>query len=264
MKTKRPTGSQNVYEDTRHQASPVRMTGSEHSDLHTRYDSHKYQDLQSVSQSENVISYDYIDINEHERKLRENSDVLASHEYLELYTGSGQFASLTRKSDKINKTGLKIKDDTNNVSHDITETGSDRLKITSNHGINDASYVILDPNDTGFDRSKNPIDAHSNSYTVLDPSVTGYCRTKNSTIEVNDYELAKPIDGETNDDIYLDGNYVSPSNNYDKMNAARITGSNENVYNHVSDTVYDTTNGDHRINATDITYDHLLGTENNK
>ena len=48
------------------------------------------------------------------------------------------------------------------------------------------------------------------------------------------------------------------------MNAARITGSNENVYNHVSDTVYDTTNGDHQINAIDITYDHLLGTENNK
>jgi hypothetical protein len=48
------------------------------------------------------------------------------------------------------------------------------------------------------------------------------------------------------------------------MNATRITGSSENVYNHVVDTVYDTTNGDHRINVIDITYDHLLGTENNK
>jgi hypothetical protein len=37
------------------------------------------------------------------------------------------------------------------------------------------------------------------------------------------------------------------------MNATRITGSSENVYNHVVDTVYDTTNGDHRINAIDIT-----------
>jgi hypothetical protein len=56
LKNKRPTGSQNVYEDTGHQASPVRMTGREYSDLHTRYDSHKYQDLQSVSQPENAFS----------------------------------------------------------------------------------------------------------------------------------------------------------------------------------------------------------------
>ena len=217
MKNKRPTGSQNVYEDTGHQASPVRMTGSEYSDLHTRYDSHKYQDLQSVSQPENAISYDYIDINEHERKLRGNSDVLVSHEYLELYTGSGQFASLTTTSDKINETGLKIKDDTNNCSLlEAKETGSGRLKITSNHGINDASYVVLDPMDTGFDRSKNPNEAHSNSYKVLDPCVTGYGRIENSTIEVNDYELAKPIDGETTDDIYMNGNYVSPDNNSTK------------------------------------------------
>jgi hypothetical protein len=53
--------------------------------------------------------------------------------------------------------------------------------------------------DTGFDRSKNPNEAHSNSYKVLDPCVTGYGRIENSTIEVNDYELAKPIDGETTD-----------------------------------------------------------------
>lgn len=217
MKNKRPTGSQNVYEDTGHQASPVRMTGSEYSDLHTRYDSHKYQDLQSVSQPENAISYDYIDINEHERKLRGNSDVLVSHEYLELYTGSGQFASLTTKSDKINETGLKIKDDTNNCSLlEAKETGSDRLKITSNHGINDASYVVLDPMDTGFDRSKNPNEAHSNSCKVLDPCVTGYGHIENSTIEVNDYELAKLIDGETTDDFYMNGNYVLPDNNSTK------------------------------------------------
>lgn len=217
MKNKRPTGSQNVYEDTGHQASPVRMTGSEYSDLHTRYDSHKYQDLQSVSQPENAISYDYIDINEHERKLRGNSDVLVSHEYLELYTGSGQFASLTTKSDKINETGLKIKEDTNNCSLlEAKETGSDRLKITSNHGINDASYVVLDPMDTGFDRSKNPNEAHSNSYKVLDPCVTGYGHIENSTIEVYDYELAKPIDGETTDDIYMNENYVLPDNNSTK------------------------------------------------
>lgn len=148
MKNKRPTGSQKVYEDTGHQSSPVSTTGSEYCDLHTRYDSHKYQDLQTVSQTPNAISYDYIDINEHERKSRENSDVLDSHEYLELYTGSGQFAGLTTTSDKINETGLKIKDDTDNVSVlEAKDTGSGRLKITSNHGINNASYIVLDPND---------------------------------------------------------------------------------------------------------------------
>jgi hypothetical protein len=49
---------------------------------------------------------------------------------------------------------------------------------------NEASYAILDPNETGFDRSnKTDESTPPGTYTILDPSVTGFNRSNDDSCQ---------------------------------------------------------------------------------
>ncbi|CAC5389527.1 unnamed protein product [Mytilus coruscus] len=108
----------------------------------------------------------------------------------------------------------------------IYHSKEDKIKATEN-------YMVLDPNETGFDRS-------------------------NISDKNQPYELAKPISDKYTDDEN-DRYAVSQEGTYDYSGSNRRTELEDNIYNHAVDDVYDSGSHKRTNEGKDDTYDHFFG-----
>ncbi|CAG2240400.1 unnamed protein product [Mytilus edulis] len=145
-------------------------------------------------------------------------------------------------------------------------------KKTSKKGnIGTGAYAILDPDATGFDRTKPEPKVNDDSYTVLDPAETGFDRTKyrddmpsqsvnikNSGKAIHGHDIQNEItNGEGNHSLNKDGQY-------DLLNqVCRPKDDNEHTYSHSVDEVYDITNQNRTLRTDDSlnAYDHFIGSK---
>lgn len=165
----------------------------------------------------------------------------------------------------------------NNVQHEYTNVGAvngfvNKNKVTvptyahhqyttfaDNHMHSEDEYAIVDPTaETSFNETMNKRTRTADSYMVLDPTETGFNRQIFSNTPVG-YEFANPIkDTDKNsgdDDQYA----VSDYGVYDQSGSNRHKESENNIYNHAVDTVYDSGSHNRNNKRTEDTYDHFFG-----
>ncbi|VDI69447.1 Hypothetical predicted protein [Mytilus galloprovincialis] len=137
-------------------------------------------------------------------------------------------------------------------------------KVSKKTNIGIGAYAILDPDATGFDRTKPEPKVYDDSYTVLDPAETGFDRMKDSDDMPSQSENSvKDIYGDaiqnkaTNDEV---NHSLNKDGQYDLLNQVyRPQDDNEHTYSHSVDAVYDTTNQNRTPRTEDSShaYDHL-------
>ncbi|XP_052071788.1 MAM and LDL-receptor class A domain-containing protein 1-like isoform X2 [Mytilus californianus] len=118
-------------------------------------------------------------------------------------------------------------------------------------------YEEIDPTAiTSFCHSKEDTPRVTENYTVLDPKETGFDRSKMSD-KNQSYELAKPISPENAQYVMSkEGKYDCASrNNHKEL---------ENIYNHAVDNVYDSGSYKRKDFGTADTYDHFVGQKNGR
>ncbi|XP_063447351.1 myb-like protein F [Mytilus trossulus] len=147
--------------------------------------------------------------------------------------------------------------DMNNASHKNISDPSNYIKLNNKN------------NNVGDQRSHNDISSsHStvNNYVVLDPNETGFNRSEGPDNMNESYELAQPIhhidhskdtewERKTLDDVYAH----SEEGVYDSSNGNRHKESESNVYSHAVDNVYDSSNHTRTSGETEDSYDHFTG-----
>ncbi|XP_071130597.1 uncharacterized protein [Mytilus edulis] len=153
-----------------------------------------------------------------------------------------------------NATGFDRSIPQNNLQNEIKNNHINSNEITSFTGGDD--YAILDPDDLNESKNNTPkVLPLSNNYVVLDPNETGFNRQKN-TDGVCNYELATPINPtETSEDPYD----VSKDETYDTSSNSRHKEKENNIYSHTVDNVYDTAGNQRKKEESDATYDHFFG-----
>lgn len=149
------------------------------------------------------------------------------------------------KSDKIELIG----DKTNNQHYDESSTPSnvtdeeytyiDSIHNTSPGTSNCENYVVLDPNETGFNRQGNPI--------VLTNNVS-YKSTTNGNCHRNDTNNQKASPYE-----------MTTEGAYDTASTSLHIDNTNTIYNHTVDNVYDTSSHKREDGEREETYDHFLG-----
>ncbi|VDI24129.1 Hypothetical predicted protein, partial [Mytilus galloprovincialis] len=152
-----------------------------------------------------------------------------------------------------NATGFDRSIPQNNL-HNESKKNHNSNEKTSYSGGDD--YAILDPDD--LNESKNntqKVLPLSKNYVVLDPNETGFNRRENTDTVCN-YELATPINPtETSEDPYD----VSKDETYDTSSNSRHKEKDNNIYSHMVDNVYDTAGNQRKKEESDATYDHFFG-----
>jgi hypothetical protein len=142
---------------------------------------------------------------------------------------------------------------------DPNETGYNRSANMDASPTSD--YTILDPNETGYNRSANMDASPTSDYTILDPHETGYNRSANTDAS-GVYEFAKPINAINNGDLDNDGKQdtyiLSEDGTYDSCNNVDHTGDDNNLYSHTIDSVYDTARHERKSDDKEDTYDHFF------
>ncbi|VDH93597.1 Hypothetical predicted protein [Mytilus galloprovincialis] len=152
-----------------------------------------------------------------------------------------------------------------NKIESIENKANKKASKRSNIGI--GAYDILDPDATGFDRTKSEPNVNDDSYTVLDPAETGFDRTKHRD-DMHSQSLKIENSGKSiqehaiqNHETSEEGNYIlNKDGQYDILNqVCRPKDDNEHTYSHSVDDVYDTTNQNRSPRTEDSShaYDHL-------
>ncbi|XP_052069282.1 uncharacterized protein LOC127708453 [Mytilus californianus] len=151
----------------------------------------------------------------------------------------------------------------NNIKHEYTNLGAvngfvnkEKVQIptyadrqdktfTDNHMSNDDEYAIVDPTaEKSFKESIYNRTGNADSYMVLDPTETGFNRQIFSN-NPTDYEFAKPVKA-TENQICDEDQYDISEGVYDHSGSNRHKESEDNIYNHAVDTIYDS--GSHKKN----------------
>ncbi|CAG2242737.1 unnamed protein product [Mytilus edulis] len=130
--------------------------------------------------------------------------------------------------------------------------------FADNHMSNDDVYATADPTaETSFNENLDDRTETADSYMVLDPTQTGFNRQILSTTPVG-YEFAKPV-RDTENKIIEDDQYAISDGVYDHSGNNCHKESENNIYNHTVDTIYDS--GSHKRNEEEKedTYDHFFG-----
>lgn len=147
------------------------------------------------------------------------------------------------------------------------------LDVSDNHSTHDGDitdddeYAVIEPESvSGFDQdlTQDEIIPTSDN-TILDPNETGYNRSAN-TDSSDIYEFAKPINAinngdSDNDDKHLteeDTYIISEDGTYDSCNNVHHTGDDSNLYSHAIDSVYDTVIYKRKFDDKEDTYDHFF------
>lgn len=122
----------------------------------------------------------------------------------------------------------------------------------------DDDYSISDPTaETCFNETMDNFTGKTDSYMVLDPNETGFNRHICSNTPVG-YEFAKPVE-DTKNKIGDDDQYVVLDEGvYDHSGSSRHKESDDTIYNHAVDNVYES--GSHKRNnvGREDTYDHFF------
>lgn len=190
-------------------ALPQIANSTEYCELNTRYNSHKYTDVKHVPLTPPETTYDYIDDLDRKR-LSSSSDVLRK---------TSTFDPDTHLN--VNKTNTHYSD--GNYTILVPNGECTDLLARAEPSLSGEDYAVLDPNETGFNRSGISVTQTNTLYAVLDPAVTGYDL---SHVE-NGYELAKAVTTE----IENNGSEQSSENNSAYVGTF---GQNENDYNTTS------------------------------
>ncbi|XP_052068045.1 MAM and LDL-receptor class A domain-containing protein 1-like [Mytilus californianus] len=134
--------------------------------------------------------------------------------------------------------------------------------FADDHKSNDDEYAIVYPiAETSFNEISDDETGTSHSNVVLDPNDTGINRTTFYNTPIG-YEFAKPV-RDTGNKIADDDQYdLSNEGTYDHSGDNRHIELKDNIYNHAMDTVYDS--GSHKRNneGREDTYDHFIGQKN--
>ncbi|CAC5399327.1 unnamed protein product [Mytilus coruscus] len=122
----------------------------------------------------------------------------------------------------------------------------------------DDEYAIVDPTaETSFNEIKDDGNQTADSYMILDPNDTGFNRTTFSNTPTG-YEFAKPVNDTGNKIIDDDQYAISDEGVYDHSGSNRYKEPEDTIYNHAVDTIYDS--GSHKRNneGKEDTYDHFF------
>ncbi|CAC5389534.1 unnamed protein product [Mytilus coruscus] len=123
---------------------------------------------------------------------------------------------------------------------------------------NDDEYAIVDPKaKTSVYHSEEDKTKATENYMVLDPNETGFDRS-NFSDKNQPYELAKPVSDKNTDDEN-DRYALSPEGTYDYSGSNRQNELEDNIYNHAVDDVYDFGSHKRTNEGKDDTYDHFFG-----
>ena len=154
-------------------------------------------------------------------------------------------------------------------SDDHTRINSDKAPCTSGMGLhNENQYAVCYPDvplaNTTVDAETSP----PGNYAILDPKATGFNRSKDVP---DDYELATPISsadaGNIEESEHPTGSaqdlYVTPEDGtYDSSSNIRYKDTDNSIYSHTVDSVYDTASHEIMADGNEDTYDHFFGKNN--
>ncbi|VDI71506.1 Hypothetical predicted protein [Mytilus galloprovincialis] len=131
--------------------------------------------------------------------------------------------------------------------------------LNPNPESNDDEYAVVDPSaESSFTKTPKPTTPGTENYMILDPSQTGINRSKFPNTGQT-YELAKPINdtrGHKNDTYAL-----CPEGTYDHSGITRHRKDQDTIYTHAVDNVYDSASRGINIARKEDTYDHFFGKE---
>ncbi|CAC5377294.1 unnamed protein product [Mytilus coruscus] len=265
---------------------------SEYNDLKVRRESHKYGELKFVSEATGDSCYDVIDANEHTRETKVFSDEHGTfqndsssrscQEYAMLDpsekwktesnkssdrdTACDDYTVLEAEEARINHPAYPPSDQFDKSLNTYqTKNNEKKLEVTSSHNATREDYTVLDPELTGFNRMN-----HTGNNKLLekraifDPTIREMDHNTTHPLKEDTkyYELAKPID-EDGKEITChkyDGDYgFSQDSDYNQLKAEHPKYSEEHVYNHTVDDVYDTTSHNKKCTTPDNTYDYFSG-----
>ncbi|XP_063447543.1 uncharacterized protein LOC134727085 [Mytilus trossulus] len=266
--TQTPTNNHD-YVGTQNIAMPRSEDSSEFNDLKLRREPHKYGELQSKSKPTGDTCYDCIDANEHARE----TNVLSVEG---LPSRSCQEYAMLDPSEKWN-TESNTSPYRDTGCDDYTVLGAEKA-ITNHAAYPPSNHLKYKNNEV-----KSSNNAKRDNYVVLDPKLTGFNRMKDTGNDnfdpnprdivhgsthplkenTNCYELAKPVlnDGKENTCHKYDGDYGSCQDSDYQLNAGHPTYSEEHVYNHTVDDVYDSTSHNKKSTVPDNTYDYFSGNQ---
>ncbi|XP_071130580.1 uncharacterized protein [Mytilus edulis] len=165
-----------------------------------------------------------------------------------------------------NKNGGTHSINLTNKIESIENKADKKASKETNIGI--GTYAILDPDATGFNRTKPEPKVNDDSYTVLDPAETGFDRTKAiedfQSVEIKNSDKAIHGHDIQNKLKHGEGSYsLNDDGQYDLLNQVcrpqDDNMDNEHMYSHSVDAVYDTTNQNRtpRTEESSHAYDHL-------
>ncbi|XP_071130584.1 uncharacterized protein [Mytilus edulis] len=149
-----------------------------------------------------------------------------------------------------------------NKIESIENKANKKASKRSNIGI--SAYDILDPDATGFDRTKSEPNVNDDSYTVFDPVETGFDRTKHrhdmhsQSVKIENSGKSIQEHAIQNLETSEEGNYIlNKDGQYDILNqVCRLKDDNEHIYSHSVDAVYDTTNQNRSPRTGDSSHDY--------
>lgn len=248
------TGHQGVAMPT---TETLTTRSAEYIDLQPHKDDSTYQVLNKETEHKDQPSYDYIDTIDY--TFRPEPITNASYKINDVNHHSvdmNQQKSVSRKQVTVGTAKEQIP---TYFELDPTQTCFNQTQgQISIPNDNEASYAILDPNETGFDRSnKTDESTPQGTYTILDPSVTGFNRSN----DTNNYQVAQDVNDneakktqETTQSVDHDD---QSDGEYNAMNEKQQTNEN-GIYNHAVDNVYDISSHTKKtINTVGKTYDHV-------
>ena len=155
----------------------------------------------------------------------------------------------------------------------VTAAITNNLYVSDNHSTHDGDvtddneYAVVEPESViEFDQDLTQDEIIPTSdYAILDPNETGYNRSANTDAS-GVYEFAKPINAINNGDLDNDGKHLteqdtyilSEDGTYDSCNNVDHTGDDNNLYSHTIDSVYDTARHERKFDDKEDTYDHFF------
>ncbi|CAC5385002.1 unnamed protein product [Mytilus coruscus] len=278
-------GNQNI-------AMPRSGASSDYNDLKVCRESHKYGELKSVSEATGDSCYDVIDANEHKRETKVFSVEQSTFQNDSSSRSCQKYAMLNPSEKRKTKLNTSSYRDTGcddytvleveearfnhpvNPSTDQFDKGQktyqirnneNNMEVTSTHNATREDYAVLDPKLTGFNRmNHNGNNKLLEKKAIFNPTIRDmeHDTTHPLKEDTKYYELAKPVneDGKENICHKYDEDYgFCQDSDYNQLNAGHPTYSEEHVYNHTVDDVYDTTSHNKKCTTPDNTYDFFCG-----
>ncbi|XP_052069260.1 uncharacterized protein LOC127708431 [Mytilus californianus] len=192
-------------------------------------------------------------------------------QYEDLHTTSGNRSTRNYSSTNIHLQNIDDKYDyAKNIVKNNSKTSNDKSSTPTyvvlqddsykrNPEANNDEYAVVDPTaESSFKQTPKTLTQGAENYMILDPNQTGINRSKFPNAGQS-YELAKPI-RDTKDrknDLYA----LSSEGTYDHSGITRHHKEQDTIYTHAVDNVYDSTSRGLNIDRKEDTYDHFFGQE---